>query len=242
MTKYLQIDIDLLNIESSFFNDICYGSFLLNGKNLNLQERIKKLFLNYSVCDINCIYDKTNIQKKTISCNCTSLLNIESKIEEPKFKQKTLSYSQYSSLNIIKCYHIFFLSTLKTFGFWILLLLLIIRLYYYICFFKNGINQINNYVETEIKKYQYNIEEKERASNDDGHNKKKHEIITSEDIKIDNVEQNDITENEPKKNEIYTYTYIKNSNSRDDMIGEEEIKNKKTNKNIINNLDNEPKN
>ena len=96
--EYLLIDIDILNIESPPFNDICWGQIIVNGKDLNLGDRIEKLYLNYSECDINCQYDKTNIQKRIISCNCTSLLNIESKIEEPTFKQKYLSYFQDSSL------------------------------------------------------------------------------------------------------------------------------------------------
>jgi hypothetical protein len=65
----LEQDIDILNIESPPFNDVCSGQIIMDGKSLKLQERIEKLYLNYSICDINCEYDKVNIKKRTISCN-----------------------------------------------------------------------------------------------------------------------------------------------------------------------------
>ena len=41
------------------------------------------------------------------------------------------------------------------------IILLIIRFYLYFCYLKIGINPIKNYVEKEMKKYHYYIEENE---------------------------------------------------------------------------------
>ena len=57
-----------------------------------------------------------------------------------------------------------------------LIVLFLILLYFYISFFKTGINQINNYVKMEMEKYHYNIEEKETTNNGDDYNKKNNEI------------------------------------------------------------------
>ena len=82
---------------------------------MNLEERIKKIYVNYSICDNNCEYEKINIKKLTISCICTSLLSIESKTKTPAFKQKNLIF-QHISLNIMKCKQLFFVkNTWKNF-------------------------------------------------------------------------------------------------------------------------------
>ena len=84
---------------------------------MNLEDRIKKIYVNYSICDNNCEYARINNQNNTASCICFSLLNIESKIEEPKFKQKTLTYIQDSDIGLLKCYNLFNKKVFKNFSF-----------------------------------------------------------------------------------------------------------------------------
>ena len=165
---YSDLGIDLLDIESPFFNDICYHDIIiLNDEFLNLSKRIELLYINYSMCDNNCEYDKVNIKKRSISCNCTSLLSIESKIENPTFKQKEL-YFQFSSINIIKCSNFLFIkNTIKNFGFWISIILFLIRFVLYYKYFKTGISPIKNYIEKEMERYHYNIEEKETINKEE---------------------------------------------------------------------------
>ena len=159
--KFSLFGIDILDIDSPFFNDICSDDIIINGEFFNLEERINNLYVNYSICDNNCEYEKINIKKLTISCICTSLLSIESKTESPAFKQKNLSF-QYTSLNIMKCKKFFFVkNTLKNAGFWISIISLIIRIILYIKYSKTGINPIKDYVEKEMKKYHYDTEENE---------------------------------------------------------------------------------
>jgi hypothetical protein len=62
----------------------------LNEKLLNLIQRIEKLYYNYSVCDNNCEYDKINITNWIVSCTCSPLLDIDSKIENPHLNKKHL--------------------------------------------------------------------------------------------------------------------------------------------------------
>ena len=163
---YMDFGVDLLDIESPFFNDICSNHIVeINDKFLNLEERIKLLYINYSICDFNCEYDKINIDNKTISCNCTSLIGIESNIEEPKFKQKAYK-KQYLSLSIFECSWLFWLKrTYRNAGFWISIILLIIRLILYFQYFRHRINPIKNYIEKEMKKYHYDEEENTSTNN-----------------------------------------------------------------------------
>ena len=153
-------NIDIFNIEDPFFNDICF-SYIdpYSGEYLVLEDRIEEIYVNYSICDDNCEYDRVNNQNNLISCICFSLHNIESKIEVPKYKQKALTYLQYSDIGLLKCYNLFNKKMFKTFSFWISIITLLIRFYLYFSYFKSGINPIKNYVEKEMKKYHYDIEE-----------------------------------------------------------------------------------
>ena len=87
INNYLNTDINLLNIESPNYN-ICSIQFIKNEDDLYLKNEILSLF----ACDINCEYESFNMINQTISCICSSLLDIESKIEEPPaIKKKNLA-------------------------------------------------------------------------------------------------------------------------------------------------------
>ena len=164
---------------------------------MNLEEGINDIYVNYSICDNNCEYEKININKLTISCICTSLLSIESKTETPAFKQKDLSF-QYTSLNIMKCKQLFFAkNTWKNFGFYISIIFLIFRITLYIMYFKTGINPIKDYVEKEMKKYHYDIEENKTNNMDENinqnQNQNQNQNINAE-TERENIKNNDKTE------------------------------------------------
>ena len=57
--KFSKFGIDILDFDSPFFNDICSEDIIIqNNEFLNLEERINNLYVNYSICDNNCEYEK----------------------------------------------------------------------------------------------------------------------------------------------------------------------------------------
>ena len=52
---YKDIGVDILNINDSFFNDIC-RPFSDSKNDLVLEDRIKDIYQNYSLCEDGCIY------------------------------------------------------------------------------------------------------------------------------------------------------------------------------------------
>ena len=197
-------NIDIYNINDPFFNDICLP-FLdpYSGEFMTLKDRIEKIYMNLSKCENNCEYDRINDQDNTISCICFSIPNIESKIEAPKFQQKELTYLQYSDYGILKCYNLFNKKMFKTYSFWISIASLIIRFLCYFNFFKCGIKTKKNYVEKEMKKYHYDIEENE-VKKEIRSNSKKNINLNSERIIIKKAAT--FQKNKPKKkNDIVKY-------------------------------------
>ena len=64
--KYSKLGIDIFNINSSFFNDICYP-YSEDNSDMILKDRISNIYQNYSVCDDNCNYDKFDLEALLIT-------------------------------------------------------------------------------------------------------------------------------------------------------------------------------
>ena len=186
-------DITLLNSKLiPFDKDICSFQFLDNEKALNLKNEQRSLY----ACEINCKYILLDLPNQKIVCKCFSLNSIESEIEEPTFKEKKIS----SSLSILKCYYIFFSSKIfKSYGFWIFIIALLFRFVLYFFYFTTGIDPILKYVENEMKRYHYDVEEMETLNIHDNQNQPQNNNINSESDRIKNNEDN--LENIGKKGE-----------------------------------------
>lgn len=145
--------IDVFNINDSFFNDICHP--YSNGEDdLILKDRIKDIYLNYSLCEQGCTYNEVDLDYMTISCDCkvkdnistvVSPLNLDQIIETP------------SNFEVIKCYNLVFSwdGKLKNIGFWIFLILVLAHGPLLFHYFSKGINPIRTYVLNEMAEYGY---------------------------------------------------------------------------------------
>ena len=87
--------INIFNINDIFFNDICkiYPDF---ANDIILEDRVKEIFLNYSVCEEGCTYKEFDKNFYTITCECHIKNKISSEISPIK-----LEYSDKSSNNLI---------------------------------------------------------------------------------------------------------------------------------------------
>ena len=155
--------IDIFNINDSFFNDICQP-YSESDNDMILEDRIKDIYQNYSLCEIGCNYNKIDLENMTISCKCKTKDNI-SLVITPLNLEKTEESS--TNFDVIKCYKLVFSlkGKLKNIGFLIFLLLIIIHipfLFYYFCI---GIKLIKMYIIEEMKKYGYIKDKKNKNNN-----------------------------------------------------------------------------
>ena len=96
--------IDIFNINDSFFIDICY-SYSESNNDLVLEDRIKDIYLNYTICEEGSTYIEFNIENKLISCDCKVKTNIST-------DELSLNLVQYNDIKIdsnfglIKCYNL----------------------------------------------------------------------------------------------------------------------------------------
>ena len=210
MEKILSLQnsgIDVFNINDSFFWDVCQP-FSDSENDVILEDRIKYLYQNISLCEQGCTYNKINLENMTVLCDCKIKENIVTVLSEINLDQ--IKYETTSNFDIIKCFNIIFKFKLKksNIGFWIFTILLIvyISLLFFYCYF--GIKPSYDYVINEMEKNGY-INEK---AND--------EIIIN-DKKNEN--------NPPKKNinnNIVNNLIIVNNNSKKNNHNKKKVKKK----------------
>jgi hypothetical protein len=193
ISNFKNLGIDILNIKDKFFTDLCY-SYSDSNNDMILEDRIKYIFQNYSLCEEGCSYDEIDINNMFIVCNCkiqgnenTNLLNITPLLYE---QSKEISFFD-SNIAIAKCYNLVFSlnNKLNNIGFIIFTLLIFIYIILMICYCVKGIKPVKDYLHKEMIKNGYiNSNSKVNETNalkeeNDGymnkHNKLKKNIKTS---------------------------------------------------------------
>ena len=156
ISSFNDLGIDIFNIKDSFFNDLCnsYSSF---DNDIILEDRIKYIFKNYSLCENGCEYNNFNIESMLITCECKVKENISTFIYPLKFEQPKESSIMDSNIGVIKCYNLVFSfnGKLSNIGFWIFLILIIVNIIFLFLYFSNGIKSIIIYLFNEMVKNGY---------------------------------------------------------------------------------------
>ena len=196
ISYYKDIGVDILNINDSFFNDIC-RPFSDSKNDLVLEDRIKDIYQNYSLCEEGCTYNEINLENKTISCDC----NIKNNIS---LNESILNIKQFSEINIesnfgiIKCYKLVFSlnGKLKNIGFWIFSIFILIHIPLLFSYFYKEIKAINEYIINEMIKSGYL--KKGNKSINKKHIKKINKIITLKKNSLNSPQNQKINKDEDK--------------------------------------------
>ena len=172
ISSFQDSGIDIFNINDSFFNDICH-SYSESNNDVVLEDRIKYIYQNYSLCDDGCTYNEINTENMTVSCDCkvkTNLTTNESSFSVEKLDNIDID----SNFALIKCYNLVFSfkGKLKNIGFWIFLILVLMHIPLLITYFYKGIKPIEQYLMGEMEKNGYiDKEENKKEKNIKTNNK-----------------------------------------------------------------------
>ena len=166
--------IDVFDIKSDFFNDICYSySDDDSGSDMILSDRVTDLYQNYSLCGEGCDYDSFNIDKMSANCDCEVKQEVSSEVEEGNFESYIKSAFLESNFGVIKCYNIVFSikGKLNNVGFWIFSALVLFHFPINIFYFIKGTNPVEKFINEEMDNKGYTL----KSNN----NKKKKRISKS---------------------------------------------------------------
>jgi hypothetical protein len=151
--KFQENGIDIFNLNDSFFNDIC-EPYSESGDDMILEDRIKDIYQNYSLCEEGCQYNKIDFDNMTIACECKVKDNVSMTFVDINFEKGEGSSTNFE---VAKCYKLVFSfkGKMKNIGFWILGFMVLMHFPILICYFSKGVNPVREYIIQEMKKYGY---------------------------------------------------------------------------------------
>jgi hypothetical protein len=122
-----------------------------------LTDRVNHIYQNYSLCEINCEYDKINLTDKIVTCQCS--VKTKTNITEKPFRLDTIIRKSFEDSNIavMKCYNLVFSLKNKSrnIGFWIFTILIALHIPNFIYYFIYNIVPIRKFIFNEMSKYHY---------------------------------------------------------------------------------------
>ena len=159
--KLLDNNIDIYNINDSFFNDYCINQNISNN-DMTLKDRKNDIYVN--LCkEENCFYKFFNHSNNAVVCSCEINKVNNTNNNETKIELSINNFLEYLSdkinYKIIKCYkYIYKKSTYKNnFGFFItaILIFFLIVLFFIFCFY--DLKKLFKIVKNKIKIQHVNI-------------------------------------------------------------------------------------
>ena len=202
LSKFKDMDVDIINIEDDFFNDICY-SYSNSSDDMILTDRIKDIYQNVSVCDNGCEYDSIDVNSSTVSCNCDVQENVTDDTESRSYTTSITSAFLDANFGVVKCYNLVFSpkNKIKNIGFWIMTILLVAQVPFLILYILKGLMPVlefvqetmyrNGYLSNKNELYDFmKTNNKENKEKIDGQNNEKSNNIEQIQIQTENLNKN----------------------------------------------------
>ena len=241
--------INIFDKNDPFYTDICYDFDNPYDRDIPLNDRIKDLYPNVSLCDEGCQYDGINLEDMSAKCDCTfndisnnALIKDNELIDSMVGEIFDLINS--SNILVLKCFKYMFKHFARSIGGWIALFLILAHIAMSLLYFlrefdimKNNLLKLtNNYLEYISTKetVSKNNPPKRHTSLANSH-RQMSDIIISDivhaDTKSDDVKIPEKISEDSKKEENNIVLYNnsknseKNSNSHEVKIKIEETQN-----------------
>ena len=112
--------INLFDINDIFYQDRCFP-FGLNGNDVTINDRIKDIYYNISICESKCDFLEYNEVNKRVECDCTIKNNFEETIKKKQVTNFFKSINNRINYELLKCYPVFKYfkkKFYKNIGFW----------------------------------------------------------------------------------------------------------------------------
>ena len=101
-------DINIFDLSSPFYSDICYHFKSPNGKDIPVKERIRLFYPNITLCDVGCTYKGVNLTSMESICECKFNILNNDLMEGNALLDNTLgeitNLIGNSNLDVLKCF------------------------------------------------------------------------------------------------------------------------------------------
>ena len=156
VNDYKNMGVDILNINDDFFTNLCYA-FSSSNNDMILEDRIKYIFQNYSLCEEGCSYNNLDIVTRSITCDCKIQGNISAVTTPLTFDTGKETSFFDSNIGVSRCYNLVFSLNNRSdnLGFIIFCFLILIYFIAIIVQIKKGIKKVSDFLYNEMIKYGY---------------------------------------------------------------------------------------
>ena len=156
VSNYKKMGVDILDINDDFFTNLCHA-FSDSNNDMVLEDRIKYIFQNYSLCEEGCTYNNLDITMRSISCDCKIQGNISTLTNPLVFDSGKESSILDSNIGVSKCYNLVFSlnNKSKNVGFIVFCLLIIAYIIIIIIQIKRGIKPVTDFLHLEMINHGY---------------------------------------------------------------------------------------
>ena len=170
-------NVDIFNLSSPFYIDICYYFETHNKKDIALKDRITIFFPNVTLCENGCQIKSINLTSLKANCEC----KINKLIGDDIFAGNLLYQNQLdeidslirqTNINIIKCYKyaLFYNYFIHNISGYIIGFLILLQIIFTIVYYKRSLYLTKKYVFILIEKYLQYLDNLVQKNNISGEN------------------------------------------------------------------------
>jgi hypothetical protein len=191
-------NLDILNSNSEYYNDICYTTTSDSGTDIILKDR-KNEYINNTVCQDDCDFSNYNYTTKKANCTCkfkeSSKSFADINIDTNKLLSNFKNIKNFANLNLLICHEILFSKEglIKNVGFYIFIVIIIIRIISSFIFFikqfkllKKKINNLSYAINNHFLIKENGSKKQKKKENNNINNINNINIINNDDNKIIN--------------------------------------------------------
>ena len=156
VSDFKKMGVDVLNIKDEFFTNLCF-SYADSNNDMVLEDRIKFLFQNYSLCEEGCSYNNIDLEQNSILCDCKIQGNLSTITTTLSLNPTGESSIFDSNIGVIKCYNLVFSMKNKNgnIGFIVFSFLFVLFIIFFIIQIIKGIKPVINFLFNEMVSYGY---------------------------------------------------------------------------------------
>lgn len=176
---FIEKGIDIFNPDDEFYHDICWEFDSPNGIDIAISDRKKLVNQNIIFCRLGCFYGGINYTIMAVICTCNTTYAQEDEnnplindvdydvINFQNLKDSLVSNLFSFNFGVLKCYNLVF--NLKilfhNFGFYSIVLMLILQIILFIIYLVKKLNQIKNFMISLNGKYDKNKKDNHNKTN-----------------------------------------------------------------------------
>ena len=147
-------NIDILNLSSGYYNDVCYTSTSDSGTDIIIKDRQGEFKEGKkTICQEDCDFSSYDIYKEEANCSCypkqSSSSYADMNIDMDKICKKFIDITNILNIKILKCHHTLFRKEgiVRNLAFYLILIFIIFHIFTIIIFFYRLIKGIKDKIK-----------------------------------------------------------------------------------------------